>query len=67
MKTAHTGQRRLWAAIGFDIRDLSPTDANMFDNNLCLTYSGAATPAPCPNITRFAGHHNARPGLSQKP
>jgi parallel beta-helix repeat protein len=55
------------ATIGFDIRDSSPAGANTFDENLCLTYSGATAPAPCPNIPKFAGHHNAPPGFSQKP
>jgi parallel beta-helix repeat protein len=36
------------AFTGVDIRDLSPSGANTFENNLCLTYSGAG-PAPCPN------------------
>jgi parallel beta-helix repeat protein len=35
---------------GFDIQDTSPAGANTFEDNLCLTYSGAASPAPCPNV-----------------
>ena len=35
---------------GFDIHDTSPAGANTFEDNLCLTYSGAASPAPCPNV-----------------
>jgi parallel beta-helix repeat protein len=35
---------------GFDIQDTSPAGANTFQDNLCLTYSGAASPAPCPNV-----------------
>lgn len=56
------------AAIGFDIRDLSPTGANSFEDNLCLTYSGAG-PAPCPNIpvaieTRILPVVGSTPGAS---
>jgi parallel beta-helix repeat protein len=35
---------------GFDIHDTSPARANTFEDNICLTYSGAASPAPCPNV-----------------
>jgi parallel beta-helix repeat protein len=35
---------------GFDIHDSSPAGANTFEDSLCLTYSGAASPAPCPNV-----------------
>jgi len=35
---------------GFDIQDTSPADANTFEDDLCLTYSGATSPAPCPNV-----------------
>ena len=55
------------AAIGFDIRDLSPAGANTFDDNLCLTYFGATSPPPCPNIPRSSGHRNAGPGNAQGP
>ena len=34
------------AALGFDILNLSATDANTFDNNLCVT----AMNAPCANV-----------------
>jgi len=42
---------------GVDIQNESPAGANTFDDNLCVTYSGAS-PAPCPNIASFAGHKN---------
>ena len=51
-------QGRHLRSIGFDILDFSPAGANTFDSNLCLTYSGATNPAPCPSIPRFAGHQN---------
>jgi parallel beta-helix repeat protein len=35
---------------GFDIHDTSPARANTFEDNNCLTYLGAASPAPCPNV-----------------
>ena len=35
---------------GFDVQDTSPAGANTFEDNLCLTYSGPASPAPCPNV-----------------
>ena len=37
------------AALRADIRDSSPSGANTFDKNFCLTYIGAG-PAPCPNF-----------------
>ena len=43
---------------GFDIHDTSPAGANTFEDNLCLTYSGAASPAPCPNVA-VEGHDEA--------
>ena len=43
---------------GFDIQDTSPAGANTFEDNLCLTYSGAASPAPCPNVA-VEGHDEA--------
>ena len=42
---------------GFDIHDPSPAGANTFEDNLCLTYSGAASPAPCPNVA-IEGNEN---------
>jgi len=36
-------------SVGADIRDLSPTGANSFEHNRCLTYLGAG-PSPCPNV-----------------
>jgi hypothetical protein len=44
--------------VGADIHDLSPPGSNTFTKNLCLTYRGSATPPPCPNVPRFAGHRN---------
>ena len=40
--------------IGADIQDLAPPGANAFEDNYCLTYSGAG-PAPCPDV-RFKGN-----------
>lgn len=34
---------------GVDIQDLAPAGANTFEDNLCVTYSGASA-APCPNL-----------------
>jgi hypothetical protein len=49
--------------VGADIHDLSAPGANTFRQNLCLTYRGvAATPPPCPNVPRFAGHRNNEGG-----
>ncbi len=48
--------------VGFDIRNLSPAGANVFDNNLCMTYSGASNtsnPAPCQNVPNISGHRNS--------
>jgi len=36
-------------SVGADIRDQSPTGANSFEHNRCLTYLGAG-PSPCPNV-----------------
>ena len=38
------------AAIGADIQDMSTPGTNTFEDNRCLTYAGAAVPAPCPRI-----------------
>jgi parallel beta-helix repeat protein len=54
------------ATVGFDIRNLSPAGANTFEENLCLSYSGAA-PAPCPGIPKFSGHHNTSQASGQAP
>jgi parallel beta-helix repeat protein len=48
---------------GFDIQDTSPAGANAFEDNLCLTYSGAASPAPCPNVVT-KDNDEARNGLA---
>jgi hypothetical protein len=42
--------------IGADIRDASPAGANTFAENHCITYEGATTPPPCPNLPRGRGH-----------
>ena len=47
---------------GMDIRDFSPPGANTFEENLCITYTGA-TPPPCRNIPKFAGHHKSASSL----
>lgn len=51
---------------GVDILNLGPAGGNTFEENLCLTYSGPG-PAPCPNIPKFAGHHNTSQASSQAP
>lgn len=43
--------------VGVDIRDASPPGANRFVENLCITYEGATTPAPCPSFPRAKGHY----------
>jgi hypothetical protein len=57
--------------VGVDIRDASPSGANTFEDNHCITYEGASfesgsnasrtndgTPGrPCPNFPRARGHH----------
>jgi parallel beta-helix repeat protein len=48
------------ATVGFDIRDNSPAGRVTFKENLCITYLGFATPPPCPNIPKFAGHRHPR-------
>ncbi len=50
--------------VGADIRDFSAAGSNTFEDNLCITYTGAADPPPCPNVTRFAGHRNNHGGGS---
>lgn len=45
---------------GFDIQDTSLAGANTFEDNLCLTYSGAASPAPCPNVRSEKDDEGAR-------
>jgi Right handed beta helix region len=41
--------------VGADIRDFSPAGSNRFEGNLCVTYTGSASPAPCPNVSDFSG------------
>jgi hypothetical protein len=48
--------------VGADIRDFSAAGSNTFEDNLCITYTGATDPPPCPNLTRFAGHRNNHGG-----
>jgi hypothetical protein len=48
--------------VGADIRDFSAAGSNTFEDNLCITYTGATNPPPCPNVTRFAGHRNNHGG-----
>ncbi len=45
--------------VGADIRDFSAAGSNTFKENLCMTYTGATSPPPCPNVTKFSGHKNA--------
>jgi parallel beta-helix repeat protein len=40
------------ASIGADIQDMSTLGTNTFENNRCLSYAGAAVPAPCPRISK---------------
>jgi len=44
--------------VGADIRDFSVAGSNTFEENLCVTYTGGASPPPCPNIPKFSGHKN---------
>lgn len=48
--------------VGADIRDFSAAGSNTFKDNLCVTYTGATNPPPCPNVPRFAGHRNNHGG-----
>lgn len=48
--------------VGADIRDYSAAGSNTFKENLCITYTGATDPAPCPNVPRFGGHRNNHGG-----
>jgi len=50
---------------GFDIQDTSAAGANTFEDNLCLTYSGAASPAPCPNVRSEKDGEDARTWLTK--
>ncbi|MDQ3173107.1 MAG: right-handed parallel beta-helix repeat-containing protein [Acidobacteriota bacterium] len=43
--------------VGADIRDFSAPGSNMFEDNLCITYTGAS-PNPCLRLPQFAGHQN---------
>lgn len=38
------------SSIGADIQDMSAPGANTYEDNRCLTYAGAAVPAPCPRV-----------------
>jgi len=49
---------------GADIRDFSAAGSNTFEGNLCVTYTGATNPPPCPNMPQFAGHRNNHGGGS---
>ena len=40
------------ASIGADIQDMSAPGTNTIEDNRCLTYAGAAVPAPCPSIPK---------------
>jgi len=40
--------------VGADIRDLSAPGSNRFEENLCITYTGASRP-PCPNVPNLSG------------
>jgi hypothetical protein len=52
---------------GADIRDFSPPDTNVFEENLCISYTGATVPPPCPNFPKFAGHKNTSQSSSRTP
>lgn len=53
---------------GSDIRDNAPAGTVTYEDNLCITYSGTpVVPPPCPNIGKFAGHHNTSQASSQEP
>jgi hypothetical protein len=43
--------------VGADIRDFSPPRSNRFEDNLCMTYTGAG-PNPCLKLPQFSGHQN---------
>jgi parallel beta helix pectate lyase-like protein len=43
--------------VGADIRDFSAAGSNRFEDNLCMTYTGAS-PNPCLKLPKFAGHRN---------
>jgi len=38
-------------SIGADIQDMSTPGSNTFEDNRCVTYAGAAVPAPCPRVS----------------
>jgi len=48
---------QLGATGGVDIRHNAPAVIK-FEDNLCITYLGTATPAPCPNLPKFAISHH---------
>lgn len=43
--------------VGADIRDFSAAGSNRFEDNLCMTYTGAS-PNPCLDLPQYAGHQN---------
>lgn len=43
--------------VGADIRDFSAAGSNRFEDNLCITYTGAS-PNPCLTLPKFSGHRN---------
>jgi parallel beta-helix repeat protein len=50
--------------VGADIQDLSPSAANSFEQNYCITYSAplrsgveASVEVPCPNLRTHASKH----------
>lgn len=49
---------------GKDIQDTSLAGANTFKDNLCLTYKGFASPAPCPSVTIKKDDDEARNRLT---
>ncbi|MDQ3996625.1 MAG: right-handed parallel beta-helix repeat-containing protein [Gemmatimonadota bacterium] len=45
------------APVGVDIRNLSITGTNVFEENHCITSEGPVAPDPCPNFPPFRGHY----------
>jgi parallel beta-helix repeat protein len=43
--------------VGVDIRNLSTTGTNVFEENHCITSEGVIAPDPCPNFPAFRGHY----------
>ena len=52
--------------IGFDIQNLAPAGANIFEQNLCRTYFGTGS-SPCIELPRFGGHRNTSSGTPRDP